>query len=113
MHLNKERRAKGIGAPRALGVLILGLATNRNTSGYKLLIEGTGKILISNQVRFHGTFFQRRNRQMIDDHLSNIFEIDVVSLGRGDMKWVNYDSLVNLNNFEKVRSGGSSDSYIL
>ncbi len=50
---------------------------------------------------------------MIDDHLSNITEIDVASLDRGDMRWVNYDSSVSLNDFEKAHSCGSSDSYIL
>jgi hypothetical protein len=89
------------------------VATNCNTSGYKLLIEETGKIVISNQVRFDETFFPGRNWQMIDDHLSNLTEMDVVSLDRGDLKWVNYDPSVNLNDFEKVHSGGSSDSYIL
>ena len=36
-----------------------------------------------------------------------------MSLDRGDLKWMNYDTSVNLNGFEKVHSGGSSDSYIL
>ena len=81
-------RAKGRGAPRALEVINLGLATECNTSGYKLLIKETGKILISNQVRFDETFFPTRNRQMIDYHLTNITEIDVVSLDRGDMNFV-------------------------
>ncbi len=58
------------------------MATDCNTSGYKLLIVETGKILISNQVRFDETFFPRRNQQMIHDHLSNITVIDVVSLDR-------------------------------
>ena len=50
---------------------------------------------------------------MIDDHLLNITEIDVVSLDRGDLKWMHYDTSVNLNDFKKVHCGGSSDSYIL
>ena len=113
MHQNKERRAKGRGALRALEVISLGLVTNCNTSGYKLLVEETGKILISNQVRFDETFFPRRNKQMIHDHLTNIPEIDVVSLDRGNMKWISYDLPINLNDFENVHSGGSSNSYIL
>ncbi len=59
----------------SLEVLILGLATDSNTSRYKLLIEKNlkkGKILTSNQVSFDETFFPRRNRHMIHDHLSNI-----------------------------------------
>ena len=91
MHLNKERRGKGRGAPRAVEVINLGLATNCNTSGYKLLVEETGKILISNEVRFDESFFPRRNQQMIDDHLTNLADIDVVSLDRGGMRWVNND----------------------
>ena len=43
---------------------------------------------------------------MIDDHLANISEIDIVGLDRGSMRFY-------LNDFEKVHSGGSSDSYIL
>ncbi len=70
MHQNKELRAKGQGAPRAPEVLNLGLAADCNTRGYKFLIEETGKILISNQVRFDETFFLWRNQRMIDDHLS-------------------------------------------
>ena len=113
MPQNKERWAKGRGALRALEVLNLGLAIDCNTSGYKLLTEDTGNVLISDQAKFDETFFPRRNRQMIGDHLNNITEIDVVSLDRGHMKWVNYDSSINMNDFAKVRYGGSSDSYIL
>ena len=89
----------------------LGLATDCNTIGYKLLVEDTGKILISNQVRFDEMFFPRRNSQMIDDHLTNITEIDIVTLDRRGMKWISYDSLLDLNDFKKVHSesGGSSD----
>ena len=46
---------------------------------------------------------------MIDDHLTNIAEIDVVRLDNRGMKWINYDSSVDLNDFENVHSGGSSD----
>ena len=69
--------------------------------------------MISNEARFDESFFPRRNRQMIDNHLTNLADIDVVSLDRGGMRWIIYDSLVDLNDFEKVHSGGSSDSYIL
>ena len=87
MHLNKERRAKG----PAVKVTNLGLATDCNTSGCKLLVEETGKVLISNEVRFNESFFPRRNRQMTDDHLTNLAYVDVVSLDRGGMRWINYD----------------------
>ncbi len=67
-------------------MLNLGLSANCNTSVYKLLIEETEKILILNQLLFDETLFPRRNLQMIDDHLSNITEIDVVSLDKSDIK---------------------------
>ena len=61
----------------------LGLATDCNTSGYKLLIEETGKILISNQVIFDEPWFPYRNKEMVDELLINIAELgplDVVTL---------------------------------
>ncbi len=64
MHLNKERRAKGRGAPKAVEAVNLGLATNLNTREYKLLTEETGKILISNQVRFDETLFPYHNKNL-------------------------------------------------
>ena len=45
--------------------------------------------------------------------MTNLADIDVVSLDRGGMRWIHYDSSIDLNDFEKVHSGGSSDSYIL
>ncbi len=42
---------------------------------------------------------------MIDDYMTNITEIDVVSLDSRDTKWVNYDSTIDLNYFEMVHSG--------
>ncbi len=55
---------------------------------------GSGELkllLISNQEMFDEILFPWRSWQMIDDNLSNITEIDVVSLDRGYMNWVNYD----------------------
>ena len=53
---------------------------------------------------------------MVDAHLINIAELgmlDVVTLDRGETKWVKYEPSIDLNDYEKVHSGGSSDSYIL
>ncbi len=91
----------------------LGLATDCNTSGYKLLIEETDKILISNQVRVDETLFPYSNKKMVDAHLINIAELgmlDIVKLDSGETKWVKYEPSINLNDYEKVKSGGSSDS---
>ncbi len=87
----------------------LGLATDCNTSGYKVLIEETGKILISNQILYDETLFLYRNNKMVEAHLINIAELgmlDVVTLDRGETKWVKYEPSINLNDYEKVRSGG-------
>ena len=90
MHPNKERRGKGRGAPRAVEVINLGLATDCIiTTGVAILFEETGKILISKEGRFDKGFFPRRNRQKIDDHLTNLADIDVVRLSNGGMKWIN------------------------
>ena len=63
MYLNKEHRANGRGAPKAVEALNMGFATDYNTSGYKLLIEETGKILISNQVRSDETLLFKEEQK--------------------------------------------------
>ena len=53
---------------------------------------------------------------MVDAHLINIAELgmlDIVTLDRGEKKWVKYEPSINLNDYEKVHSRGSSDSFIL
>ena len=62
MHLNKDRRGQGAHAPRAVEVIHLGFATDQNTSGYKFLIKGTNKVIVSNQAKFDEDFFPYRNR---------------------------------------------------
>ncbi len=46
---DRARRGKKRHAPKAVEAISLDFATDCNTSGYTLLIEGTGKIIISNQ----------------------------------------------------------------
>ena len=50
---------------------------------------------------------------MLEGHLTNIADLDVVTFDRGGLKWMEYNSSVNLNNFEKIHSGGSSGSYFI
>ena len=61
------------------------------------------------------TLFPYRNKKMADDHLRSITEFDGVTLDRGETRWVRYkpSKSINLNDYEKIHSGGSSDSYIL
>ena len=61
MHLNKDHREKGKHVPKAVEVIHLGFASNFNTSGYKFLVEATGKIIVSNQGKFDEDFFPYHN----------------------------------------------------
>jgi hypothetical protein len=61
-------------------VVNLGFATDCSTSGYKLYIEETGKILISNQVKFDENLYPCRNCNMVSQHLNNITVVDVMPL---------------------------------
>jgi hypothetical protein len=80
MHLNKDRREKGRHAPKAVEAMSLGFANDCNTSGYKLYIEGTGKVLISNQVKFNENLYPYQNSEMVSQHLNDITVVDVMSL---------------------------------
>jgi hypothetical protein len=79
----------------------------RTGSDYKLLIEGAGKILISNHVRFNENLYQYQNCNMVKLHLSDMAELDILNLDNGGYKWVKYTLETNLNDFKKIHSGGS------
>ena len=113
MHLNKERREKGRHAPRAVEAINLGFATDLNTSGYKFYIEGTQKVITSNQGRFDEGMHPYRNQDMIDKNVGDLSNVDVLTLDQGGIEWIRYSADVDLNDFGEVHSGGSSDSYIL
>ena len=113
MHLNKERREKGKHVPKAVEVIHLGFASDLNTSGYKFLIEGTGKIIVSNQGKFDEGFFPYSNCKMIDNHIDHITSLDILSPEPGQYRFIKFDPSINLDDFEKIHSGGSSGSYLL
>ncbi len=50
-------------------------------SGYKFLIEGTGKIItgISNQGRFDEDFYPYRNSNVIERHLNEIAKVNILA----------------------------------
>ncbi len=84
----------------------LGLATDCNTRGYKLLVEETCKILISNQVRFDETLFPSpySSKILVDAHLINIAKLgmlDIVTGDQGETEWVKYEQSINLNDYKK------------
>ena len=86
----------------------LGFATDCNTSGYKFYIEGTRKIITSNQGKFDELVYPYRNRNMIDKHIDDLSNIDVLTLDQGGITWVNYSKDMDLNQNEKVHSGSSN-----
>ncbi len=105
MHLNKDRREKGRHAPKAVEAVNLGFATDCNTSGYKLYIKGTNKILISNQVSFDENLYPYRNSEMVSQHLNDITVVNVMSLNTGNYEWIHFTQEIDLGGFEKIHSG--------
>jgi hypothetical protein len=117
MHLNKDRSGKGRHAPKAVEEVNLGFATDCNTSGFKLYIEETGEILISNQVNSLRTdntvtLIGTATRPTVSQHLHDITVVDVMSLNTGEYNWIHFTLEIDLSGFEKIPFGGSSDSYI-
>ena len=113
MHLNKDLREKGKHVPKAVEVIHLGFAMDQNTSGYKFLVEGTNKVIVSNQGKFDEDFFPYCNRKMIDNHIDHITNLDVLTPEPGQYQFIKFDNSINLDDFEKIHSGGSSGSYLL
>jgi hypothetical protein len=58
IHLIKDRRERGMHTPKAVEAVNLGFATYCNTSGYRLYIDETGKILVSNLIGI-ATWFRK------------------------------------------------------
>ena len=76
--------------PKAVEAVNLGFTTDCITRGYKLYIEETGKILVSNQVKFDENLFSYRNRNMVLQHLHDITVVDVMSFDTGEYNWVHF-----------------------
>ena len=112
MYLNEERRPPGKHVPRAIEAINLGFATDLSTSGYKLFIPETGKILVSNQVKFDERFFPYRKQKVLDqdkqDEITNILH-RVPSTST----WIPYDKSLPPNMYEKVHYDSQSDVLIL
>jgi hypothetical protein len=81
-------------------------------SGYKFLIEGTGKIVVSNQGGFSEDFYPYRNHNMIERRLNDIAELDILIIDRGDYEWIMFAQEINPRYFENIPSGESTNSYI-
>ena len=48
-----------------------------------------------------------------DEHLDDLMQFDILTPEPGQYQWIHFNDDINLNDFEKIHSGGSSDSYIL
>ena len=105
MHLNKVRREKGKGAPRALEVVNLGFASDLNTSAYKVLVPSTGQVITTNQLDFDENFFPYRKEELIKQLDEYDDEIDILFKASAPITWLKYDSSMNLSTFTKVQMG--------
>ena len=113
MHLNKDSSEKGKYVPKAVDVIHRCFTSDLNTSGYKFLVEATGKIIVSNQGKFDEDFFPYSNRNVNDNHIVHITSMDILTPEPGQYQFIKFDTSINLDDFEKIHSGGSSGSYIL
>ena len=50
---------------------------------------------------------------MVGEHLDDLMQFDILTPEPGQYQWIQFNEDINLNDFEKIHSGGSSDSYIL
>ena len=50
---------------------------------------------------------------MIDNHIDHITSVDILTPEPGQYQFIKFDASVNLDDFEKIHSGGSSGSYLL
>ena len=50
---------------------------------------------------------------MADQLLDGIAPLDILTIVAGSYEWIKFTLEINLSYFEKIHSGGSSDSYIL
>ena len=113
VHLNKDRREPGKHTPRAVEAIHLGFASDSNMSAYKFYIPSTGQLMYSNQAKFDENFFPYRNKDMIENHLADDCNVDILSELQKDITWIEYNDQINLHDFEKVHVNTSSDQYTL
>ena len=50
---------------------------------------------------------------MVDEHLDNMMQVDILTPEQSRVQWINFGPDIDLNNFEKIDSGGSTYSYIM
>ena len=93
MHLNKDRLEQGKHVPKAVEVIHLGFASDLNTSGYKFFIEGTGKVIVSNQGKFDKDFYPYCTRKMIDNHIDHITSLDILTPEPGQYQFIKFPLL--------------------
>ncbi len=50
---------------------------------------------------------------MVELLLSDIVELEIITQDNVEFEWIKYTPETNLNDFEKINSSGSSDTYII
>ena len=69
------------------------------------------EVVVSNQVKFGEDLYPYRNRSVVGKNVDE--NANIGSLDQRGIIWMKYSNKIDLNGFEEIRSGGSSDSYIL
>ena len=105
MHLTKALREKGKDAPSDVKAFNLGLASDPNTSAYKLYIPSTRQIIVTNQAVFDERFFPYRKKELIKQLDEGDDEPDILYKASSPIKWLQYDPLMSLIKFTKVHMG--------
>ena len=57
--------------------------------------------------------FPTTTEKMIDNHIDHITRLDILTPEPGQYQFIKFDNSINLDDFEKIHSGGSSGSYLL
>jgi hypothetical protein len=83
----------------------LGFASDRNTSAYKLYIQSTRLIIVTNQVVFDESFFPYRKEDLIKQLDEGDDELDILYKASSPIKWLEYDPSMSLIKFTKVHMG--------
>ena len=107
MYLNENRGEKGKHLPRAAGGILLGFASDSNTSDF----PPNSKTLISNQVRFDETKFPYRKQSVVDRHIED--ELVNILKEAEAVIWESYNKSLQHGSYEQVQYDPTWDELVL
>ena len=100
-HLSEALHEKGKSVQRAVEGVNLGFASDRNTSAYKLYIQSTRQIIVTNQVVFDESFSPYSKEELIKQLDKGDDELDILYKASSPIKWLEYDPSMSLIEFTK------------